>query len=203
MAGLIARGRLFLVSYAPLFAIFAARSSPDAWWPVSGAYVSLALWLALTVIGVVDAVRLVKGTARKSGIDISLMEVREEGSSVAGYLAAYLLPFLGTGPSDVGDVVGYIIYFAVLFVVFVRSDFAVVNPTLYVLGRRVVRAERKVVSFGGGEQSRREEIFLVCTQLPHSGDTISATRLAGCWVMKEGRREQGSAGDIGLERDPP
>jgi hypothetical protein len=61
---------------------------------------------------------------------------------VAAYIATYLLPFIGFEVTGWRGLAALAIYFVVLFVVFMRSDLALVNPTLYLTGWRVVSAKR-------------------------------------------------------------
>jgi hypothetical protein len=53
---------------------------------------------------------------------------------VAAYIATYLLPFIGFEVTGWRGLAALAIYFVVLFVVFMRSDLALVNPTLYLTG---------------------------------------------------------------------
>jgi hypothetical protein len=65
--------------------------------------------------------------------------VSDAGSDVAGYLATYLLPFLTVAEPDTRDVIAYILFLLVTGLIYVRSEMTQINPTLYLLGRRVVR----------------------------------------------------------------
>ena len=128
-----ARARLFIVSYAPLGGMFAARfASQERWWLVV-AFGLVALW------GVIDALRLVRGASARSKRETTVDDVTDQGAAVSGYLATYLLPFLGNLPQSAGDWIAYGLYFLTAFVVYVRSDLALVNPTLYALGYRVLK----------------------------------------------------------------
>ena len=178
------RGRLFVSSYAPLFAILAARTCPwlnsadDPLWPfIVSAFVA--------VLGLLDGWWLVHASSRRGAISVVALGVQDQGTTAAGYLPTYLLPFVAPGAQSPGGWVGYGIYFAVLFVVFLGSDFALVNPTLYVLGRRVVRASVEQQQMNPQDPAVRREILVIARDLPRSGDTIRLTRLAGCWVEKE------------------
>jgi hypothetical protein len=71
---------------------------------------------------------------------VTLTAVRSQGAAVSGYLATYLLPFLATAPEGIGDWLAYAGYFLVALVVHVKSDLALVNPTLYLLGYRIAQA---------------------------------------------------------------
>ena len=129
----IGRARLFLVSYAPLALMFAARFLASDRWQLATAFAIVGVW------GFVDGWRLVRGASERSKRRVHVTKVTDQGGAVAAYLATYLLPFLGNLPSNWGDWIAYSLYFATALVVYVRSDLAVVNPTLYALGFRVVR----------------------------------------------------------------
>ncbi len=125
------RSRLFLGSYALLFLLLAIRFET--------------IWLevvcgALAVAGFLDMLWIVFGIARRTSADpIRLAKVEDAGPEVAGYLATYLLPFLTVPQPTVRDVAAYTIFLMVTGLVYVRSEMAQINPTLYILGRRVVR----------------------------------------------------------------
>lgn len=128
------RGRLFVVSYATLGLMFAARFLAAHRWELAIAFGAVGVW------GLIDGWRLVRGTVRRSKYVTTLEEFTDHGGAVAGYLATYLLPFLGTLPQHYGDWIAYGLYFATALVVYVKTDLALVNPTLYALGYRVGRA---------------------------------------------------------------
>lgn len=180
----VLRGRLFVSSYAPLFAILAARTAPgigdrnQPLWPFVAS-------LAITAIGLADGWVLIRGATRRSAIQVIPLHVDEQGAAVAGYLPTYLLPFIGPAPNTIGGWIGYGIYIVVLFVVFLGSDFALVNPTLYIFGRRVARVTREVQPVQAGALAYEEQILVVAKHLPRPGQAIKLTRLSGCWVEKE------------------
>ncbi len=184
VTGGVLRGRLFLTSYAPLFAILAARTAPgigdsgEPLWPFMAS-------AALMCIGLGDGWFLLRGAARRGAIEVTPTRVEEQGAAAAGYLPTYLLPFIGPNPGTVGGWIGYGIYLAVLFVVFLSSDFALVNPTLYVLGRRVVRVARNVRPVDPSAEAHEELLLVVTRNIPIPGRPINLTRLSGCWVEKE------------------
>ncbi|MGW4640923.1 hypothetical protein ACWEN6_20500 [Sphaerisporangium sp. NPDC004334] len=123
------QARMFIVSYVPLIAIFAARSAPAWWW-------TAALSL-LAALGLWDGWRLVRSARRRSNAVMEVTSVEDQGSAVSGYLATYLLPFLTELPNGWGDGIAYFLYFATAFVIYAKSNLAVVNPTIYLLGWRV------------------------------------------------------------------
>jgi len=130
------RLRLFVVSYAPLAAILAVTHSTSVWPPQDGP----AFWVFTLVacVGLSDAYRLPKSLRAKSNRTVALSDIHDEGGAVAAYVATYLLPFFGMEIADWRSAAALIVYFAVLLVVFLQTDLALVNPSLYVMGWRVV-----------------------------------------------------------------
>ena len=90
--------------------------------------------------GFIDAVRLIRGSGRTSPRSLVFGQISDQGGNAAGYLATYLLPFIGLVPEDWGDWAAYALYFLVALIVFIRTDLTFVNPTLYILRHRVVSA---------------------------------------------------------------
>jgi hypothetical protein len=127
--------RLFGVSYAPLAFMFAARF----FW-VPRAWAIAVVFTVLGLAGIVDGVRLVRGARHRSTRKTMIDSVSGQGAAVSGYLATYLLPFLGNLPATPGDWIALAVYVIIALVVYVRSDLALVNPTLYALGYQVFRA---------------------------------------------------------------
>ena len=128
---IVQRGRLFLGSYAGLFALLAIRFD-TMWlrWTCAG----------LAVIGVGLMLWVVFYVANRTGAELVVVNrVEDAGAEVAGYLATYLLPFLTVGEPSVRDVLAYAIFLAIGGLIYVRSEMTQVNPTLYLLGRRVVK----------------------------------------------------------------
>jgi hypothetical protein len=132
--------RLFVASYSPLAIILAVQRSEGIWSPSA----NLQFWVfaSIGLLGLMDAYRLPRGALRKGHIRVTLSQLTDEGGQVAAYIASYLLPFIGLEVGGWRDVVALIIYFVVLFVVFLRSDLALINPALYLTGWRVVSGKR-------------------------------------------------------------
>lgn len=125
----VIRARLFVSSYAPLFLLLALRFDDAPLRLVA---------LGVGVVGVLDAVRLVEWQPRRVGASpYTVSEVRDHGSQVAGYLVTYLLPFLPITDPSGSDLIAYVLFLCIVGVIFMRSDMAEINPTLYLLGRRV------------------------------------------------------------------
>lgn len=163
--------RLFLISYAPLWAIFAIRSGE----PV----VEIIFW-ALAVLGLLDAFRIIQAGLRRSVRHVTFDDVSDKSGDAAGYLATYLLPFIGGPPTDVRSSIAYAVYFAVAWSVFVPSTLGLVNPTLYLLGWRVVEATR-----------HGQVTLVVCQDPPVSGPPgAPVASLMGSigWVLRPSRK---------------
>jgi len=102
--------------------------------------------------------------------------VKDASGDVAGYLATYLLPFVTVSSPSARDLVGYGILAAVIVAIFLRSELAQINPTLYLLGMRVA-----VITVNGKDQ------YLVCRRLPKQAVETYAVRSAGLLIRKEPR----------------
>jgi hypothetical protein len=160
--------RLFFISYTPLWAIFAIRSHHTN---------GQVLFWALTAWGLLDAFRIIEGGLRRSARLIKFEKVSDRSGHVSGYLATYLLPFVSGPPSGLRAWLGYAVYFLVAWAVFVPSDLGLVNPTLYILGWRLV------------EGVRMGQSVLILCQDPPGPDGARATTLMGevGWVCRPTR----------------
>lgn len=161
-----ARGRLFVVSYAPLGLMFAARFLAADRWQIALGFAVVAVW------GLLDGWRLVSGAGRRSKHVATVEELVDQGGAVSGYLATYLLPFLGNLPQHYGDWIAYAVYFATALVVYVKSDLALVNPTLYALGYRV----------GRGRVDGRTTLVVSSGEL-RNGDSVQVSALMDVLVV--------------------
>lgn len=131
MTDLLRRGRLFFGSYALLFLLLAIRFE-TGWLEV--------LCAVLAAAGFLDMAWLVFVVSRKVAAEpIRVRSVEDVGPEVAGYLATYLLPFLTVAQPTIRDLLAYAIFLVVTGLVYVRSEMTQINPTLYILGRRVAR----------------------------------------------------------------
>ncbi|NIZ93500.1 hypothetical protein [Kineococcus rubinsiae] len=106
---------------------------------------------------------------------VTLTEVRGQGAAVSGYLATYLLPFLSTAPESLGAWGAYAVFFLVAMIVYIRSDLAMVNPTLYLLGYRL------------SEASDGSRTVLVISRAPlRAGESVRVTSFLDAYVVKQG-----------------
>jgi hypothetical protein len=164
--------RLFVASYAPLAVMLAVQNSRDVWLPTG----HLDFWVPAVVglVGLVEAFRLPRGALRKSAARVNFTDVTEESSQVAAYVATYLLPFLGLNFIAWRDWVVIAVYLAVLLVVFVRSDLALVNPALYLMRWKVVSAH----------QNGRRVLVLVPSTAKTSAGSWSVVAFGHFYILK-------------------
>lgn len=131
MTEIVQRGRLYVGSYVGLFALLALRFD-TAWVRF--------VCVGLSVLGTGFMVWIVLVVTRRSGAEpIRVAKVEDAGAEVSGYLATYLLPFLTVASPSTRDVVAYAVFLGIGGLVYVRSEMTQVNPTLYLLGRRVAK----------------------------------------------------------------
>lgn len=130
MTDIVRRSRLFLGSYTLLFVLLAIRFTTT--------WLEIACWV-LAAVGLGNMLWIVYVVARRTAAEpVRVATVTDAGADIAGYLATYLLPFLTVAEPSGGDVTAYAIFLAVTGLVYVRSEMTQVNPTLYIMGRRVV-----------------------------------------------------------------
>lgn len=165
------RGWLFFVSYAPLALIFGLRALPN--------WLGFAIGAGYFVVFTALAWFALHRQRRSSTTPVALTGIRGQGAAVSGYLATYLLPFLGTGPQGLGDWLAYVCYFLVALIVHLRSDLALVNPTLYLLGYRIAEAthgDRLVLVVSRGPLPRQGRVLVTDFLDAYVVRTVDATR---------------------------
>jgi hypothetical protein len=152
----------FLSSYAPLWLMLGLRFEPCG----------LRVGFILLGFGCAGAVLLLLGRrADERPSNTSLSVVGDGGSEVSGYLAAYLLPFLTVSDPTLDDLLAYGIFISVAGIVYVRSGLMQINPTVYLMGRRVIRA--RVVDRHG-----EQEVFVITSRDLRLGAELKAERFS-------------------------
>jgi hypothetical protein len=162
----IARARLFVVSYAALWLIFASRFGAAKRWEIAVAFGAVGVW------GLVDCWRLLRGARKRSKSVLTVSELVSQGGSVSSYLATYLLPFLGNLPQGAGDWIAYLLYFAVALIVYVKSDLALINPTVYVFGWQIFH----------GKLGSKSGLIVSNAELANN-DEVLVSEFAGVYVI--------------------
>jgi hypothetical protein len=124
------RVRLFASSYAPLLALLALRFEKP--------WLRVALGAAAAAF-ILDTLRIAVVLPKRVGASpFTIESVADEGAQVSGYLATYLLPFLAVPSPSVTDLIAYALFLLIAGVIAVRSDLTEINPTLYLLGYRLM-----------------------------------------------------------------
>jgi hypothetical protein len=124
----------FFSSYAPLWIMLGLRFSNT---PVR---------ITLIAFGVACfsyVAFIISRSARERPSNTELTIAGDAGADVSGYLASYLLPFLTVPEPSLTDVLAYVIFVLVAGLVYVRSGLMQINPTAYLLGRRVCCARAR------------------------------------------------------------
>ena len=157
----------FLSSYAPLWAMFALRFE--------------SLWLricfgALAVLGVLITFLLLRRRHSEHPSNTTISVVGDGGAEISGYLAAYLLPFLTLAAPPLLDGFAYLIFFGVAGVIYVRSGLIQVNPTVYLLGWRVVRGTIAVGAAASEQLSK--EVFVFTKRDRRVGEPVRGERFS-------------------------
>lgn len=169
----------FLSSYSPLWAMFALRFDP-IWLRI--------LFVVLFVLGVLVAGFLLARGRSDRPSNIAITTTGDGGSEVSGYLAAYLLPFLVIPAPSVLDAAAYLTFLYVAGVIYVGSGLMQINPTVYVLRRRVLRASIPVAGVSG--KTLEKEVFVITRLDRRMGERIYAERFSDRVFIDHGRREE-------------
>jgi hypothetical protein len=182
------RIRLFFVSYFPLWVMLALRALPPrhAFQHWSLRTLAVVIFAVLALLSLVDGIRLIRGAQRTTPLTLYLGEIDSQGGNAAAYLATYLLPFLGIVPADLGDWLAYGVYLLVAIVVFINTDLALVNPTLYLMGRKIVSATAYLTEERSQEHRlSAAPVIIICKRPARLSDgSIDVASLAGCYVTK-------------------
>jgi hypothetical protein len=122
---------LFLSSYVVLFAALGLRFQCPSWLP----------WVCWGLAGLgTAAVAYLLVVQRFLTADlITVNTVEDRGPDVAGYVATYLLPLVVVAAPTNSDLLAYLLVFAAMGLIYVRSRLIQINPTLYFFGYRLFR----------------------------------------------------------------
>lgn len=152
----------FLSSYAPLWIMLGLRFTAP--------YARIGL-IALGLACITAAAFMLSRSAAERPSSTKLTISGDAGSDVSGYLAAYLLPFLVVPAPSLADAIAYLIFLIVAGLVYIRSGLMQINPTVYLLGRRVLRATQPV-------GSTSKEVFVITRRDLRVGDCLEAERFS-------------------------
>jgi len=166
LAGLVLRIRLFISSYAPLFAMLVIRFEDRTLQVVCA---------VIATFGVATLAMLLHRARRIQPDPHRIESVTDRGAEVAGYLATYLLPFLTVTEPSGRDLGAYFLFLLVVGVVYVQSEMVQINPLLYVLLYRVW-AVRTTDGWSG---------YLISRHTPRPNTTVLASRLANTLALEK------------------
>lgn len=128
--GFLTKPLMFLSSYAPLMLILAIRFDECL------LRVACVLLAVLGVAGLRVFMGLQHDPPEQRGRH-TLVEVRHAGEGASSYLAGYLLPFVTISNPTATDLLAYLGFFVVAYVVTTRTGIIQVNPTLFLFGYRI------------------------------------------------------------------
>jgi hypothetical protein len=163
---LLARLRLLISSYVALNLILAIRVH---------VLLPRLVCLGLVVLGILDAMLLLSRAKETDSQPREIISVRDSGGEVAAYLATYLLPLLAASSPSGADLWAYGVYGFMLVVISLRSDLLHINPTLYLLGLRVITLTTK----DGDERPA------ICRTPPQPNTLVSVTDTLGLWYVQQ------------------
>lgn len=152
----------FFSSYAPLWLMLGLR------------FDRAALQIPLVALSVLSAglvMFLLRRRHSERASNTTLTISGDAGAEVSGYLAAYLLPFLTVDDPDGWDLSAYVLFLAVAGLVYVRSGLVQINPTVYVMRRKVFKATTPV---DGG----KKHVFVISARDLRVGETLKGERFA-------------------------
>lgn len=122
---------LFLSAYSPVFLILALR----AYGRVCPIVIMALCLLLAAVLGVLAFLFVLRRTEPQQ---MRLVTVEQRDGDLAGFLVAYLLPFVGVLASDWRDVLAVALFIAFIGLVYVNSRMIYVNPLLAVFGYHLI-----------------------------------------------------------------
>ncbi len=175
---------LFFAAYAPLSLIFAVRSIEKGKWHFGLLWPGFTIWALIAVIGFISLYGFLVSTRALNGTEVTLSDIQDLGPEVAAYAATYLLPFVAPALSGWRDVATYAMYFLILFVIFIKSDLQLINPTLYLFRRRLSRARLVSIDEHNTETEIDGDALIVTRSKPSERMTISAVSIAGIYIEK-------------------
>jgi hypothetical protein len=153
---------LFLCSYCPLFAILAIR--------ITTLWALVLAGLAIAGLVVAIGILFITPTLRSPQPARLVEQVRDRTGDVAGYVVAYLLPFLMAPTPGPRDVLAYGLFLLILAILNINSDLLYVNPLFYFFGFRVVSIRLK------GDD--RDSVYITREDV-RTGQDLEVVRLSG------------------------
>lgn len=170
---------LFLSSYSPLYIIIALRAhnteisilgvqlEPLSLGPIELSYLSLAS-LLVTVVSVAFLTVMIRMNRTRQGQMSEIEHYRNRSDMFTEYLLVYIFPFIVFEFSNMFDVAAFLVLFATVAAIVIRSNRLFVNPVLIAFRYRVYEVET--------EHDRR--ILLTKEPLDGNNITINTARIS-------------------------
>lgn len=165
---------MFMSSYAVLFALAGVRL--DAGPAKACAFLAAGYGVLVALFAVFIVPRTYGSDPPKR-----VVTVEDRGGDVAGYLVAYILPFVMAPSPSPADLAAYLLFLLVVGVIYSRSSLLYLNPTLYLLWKRVV-----AVKFDS--RARQWTVVITGRQI-RQDDLISIKRLSGSLAVEDLTKE--------------
>jgi hypothetical protein len=163
---------LFLSAYSPVFLILALRAYGRACPLV---IMAVCLLLAATV-GVMAVLLVVSRTEPQQ---MRLVTVEQRDGDLAGFLVAYLLPFVGVLASDWRDVLAVALFIGFIGIVYVNSRMIYVNPLLAVFGYHLILIRATTDPKGRSAASLSPQFLITKRHRLRPDETFTARSVTG------------------------
>jgi hypothetical protein len=134
---------LFLLSYLPLFVVFAINNFG------SFLFVVFSVFSLFVVFGFVVLFSSAKRYAQVKFVSIE--RVSQENVRMLEYIFVYIIPFIGI--NGVRELISVSIILVIVGSVYVKTDLIVINPVLSLFGYNIYKIEFSVKAEAGGSRS--------------------------------------------------
>jgi hypothetical protein len=158
---------LFLSAYSPVFLLLGLRAYDRA---CAIVILSLIL-LGLAAAGIVVFL-LVAHRSQKQRMTVVTVEQRD--GDLAGFLVAYLLPFVGVLASDWRDVLAISLFICFIGLVYVNSRMVYVNPLLALFGYHLILIRATTDPEGRPAEALSPQFLVTKRAWLRPGDTFTA-----------------------------
>lgn len=163
---------LFLSAYSPVFLILALR----AYGRVCPIVIMALCLLFVAALGVL-AFLFVLG--RTEPQQMRLVTVEQRDGDLAGFLVAYLLPFVGVLASDWRDVLAVALFIAFIGIVYVNSRMIYINPLLAVFGYHLILIRATTDPKGRPAASLSPQFLITKRRWLRPDETFTARSVTG------------------------
>lgn len=177
---------LFLSAYSPVFALLALR----AYDRVCAIVVLSLVLLVAAILGVVALLIVVNHTEPQK---MKLVTIEQRDGDLAGFLVAYLLPFVGVVAGDWRDVLAIALVIAFIGVVYVNSRMIYVNPLLALFGYHLILVRATTDPKGRPAESLTPQFLVTRRHWLKKDETVTARSVTGEALIALPRDEKNDA----------